>query len=90
MTGTYKLVRVLEVFPDEKGLVRTVAIQYRRRDTKEKPEEIKAKNNAREKVGVQRLVLIHPARGEEDDGDTDKPPSDMEPSFSGEVEAVDP
>ena len=57
----YKLVRIVEVHPDEKNLVRTVTIVYRRKKAKEKPAELSKNSLVREKVGVQRLVLIQPA-----------------------------
>ena len=34
----YRLARVLEAFPDKKGLVRTVKVGYRRRDNREMPD----------------------------------------------------
>ena len=53
----YRLARVLEVYPDKKGLVRTVKLEYRRRDKREKPEICK-KRMIEEIVAVQRLVLL--------------------------------
>jgi len=67
LTGQYKLVRVVETFPDANGLVRTVSIIYRKRNAREKPEEINKKGLVKEKVGVQRLVVIQPANKVEED-----------------------
>ena len=61
LTGKYKLVRVQEVHPDENGLVRTVSIIYRKRHAKERDTEIRKNSVVKERVGVQRLVLIQPA-----------------------------
>ena len=57
----YRLARVLEVYPDKKGLVRTVKLEYRRKDKREKPEICK-KRMIEEIVAVQRLVLLQAVR----------------------------
>ena len=64
MVDDYRLVRGVHVFPDEKGLIRTVKVAYRRKDRREKPEVYKSKPLAEEVVGVQRLALLQ-AAGEE-------------------------
>ena len=69
LAGQYKLVRVVEVHPDKKGLVRTVSIVYRKRDSREKRNVLKKKELVKEKVGVQRLVLIEAARESIEDDD---------------------
>ena len=56
LTGQYKLVRVAETHPDERGLVRTVSILYVKKNST---------SLVKEKVGVQRLVLIQPASDRE-------------------------
>ena len=61
LTGQYKLVCVQKVHPDENGLVRTVSIIYRKRHAKERDTEIRKNCVVKERVGVQRLVLIQPA-----------------------------
>ena len=64
LVDDYRLVRVVQVFPDERGLIRTVKVAYRRKDRREKPEVYKSKPLAEEEVGVQRLALLQ-AAGEE-------------------------
>ena len=54
----YVLCRVDEVHPDEEGLVRTVTVLSRPRDSREKSLPYKTKLLVREKMSVQRLVLI--------------------------------
>jgi hypothetical protein len=56
----YRLARVVETFPDDKGLVRTVRVCYRRRDKREKIGEYKSKPLTEELVGVQRLSVLIP------------------------------
>ena len=57
----YRLARVCETFPDEKGLVRTVRVCYRRRDKRESVEKYRAKPLTEELVSVQRLSVLLPA-----------------------------
>lgn len=57
----YRLARVMETFPDEKGLVRTVRVGYRKRDKREKSLPYKAKPLTEELVAVQRLSVLLPA-----------------------------
>lgn len=57
----YRLARVCETFPDEKGLVRTVRVCYRKRDKRESRTEYKAKPLTEELVSVQRLSVLLPA-----------------------------
>ena len=54
------LAKILDVTKDTKGLVRTVRVEYRRRDSREKNDVCKRKMNI-ESVPVQRLVLFLPA-----------------------------
>lgn len=56
----YRLARVVDTFPDEKGLVRTVLVSYRRRDKRETAAQYKAKPLVKEKVSVQRLSVLLP------------------------------
>ena len=56
----YRLARVTETFPDEKGLVRTVRVCYRKKDKREKITEYKAKPLTHELVAVQRLSVLLP------------------------------
>ena len=55
----YRLPRVKEVYPDSKGLVRTVKVNYRRRDKREPAESYWKKKLEEEIVAVQRLAIIH-------------------------------
>ena len=74
--------RVVEVHPDANGLVRT--------DKREKKREYNAKHMVREKVGVQRLVLIQSAN-ENDDADDSINPVDAEPAklvLGGQVDVL--
>ena len=57
----YKLVRVVEVHPDEKGIVRTVAIIYKKKNAREKATDFSKNKLVKDKVGVQRLIVIQPA-----------------------------
>ena len=61
---------MVEVHPDENGLVWTVSIHYRKKNKKEKPTEIKKNSLVKEKVGVQRLILIQPVNSEDDSNST--------------------
>ena len=61
MKDDYRIARVLEVFPDEKGLVRTVRVAYRRRDKRESSDLYWKKPLTKEIVAVQRLVLLQAA-----------------------------
>ena len=56
----YRLARVFEVHPDDRGLVRTVTIGYRKRNKKEKAAVYQKKPLTMEKVAVQRLCLLVP------------------------------
>ena len=56
----YRLAKVTETYPDKKGLVRTVCVSYRRRDSREDPLVYKSKPLVEEKVSVQRLSLLVP------------------------------
>ena len=56
----YRLARVKEVFSDNKGLVRTVKVAYRKRDARESKEEFKAKPLIEEIIAVQRLSVLMP------------------------------
>ena len=53
----YILAKVVETYPDENNLVRTVKIKYRRKNSREPTNQCKSKMNV-EKVAVQRLILI--------------------------------
>ena len=57
----YRLARVLEVYPDSKGLVRTVKVGFRRRDKREKSDQYWKKPLSEEIVAIQRLALLQAA-----------------------------
>ena len=61
ISDDYRLARVIEVYPDHKGLVRTVKVGFRRRDKREKPEVYWKKKLSEEIVAVQRLALLQVA-----------------------------
>ena len=56
----YRLAKVLETFPDQKGLVRSVRVGYRRRDKRDSGQEYKSKPLTEEIVAVQRLSVLLP------------------------------
>ena len=57
--GHYKLARIVEVMPDIKGLVRTVIVETRPADSRERSLPYVSKRLVRMKLPVQRLVIIH-------------------------------
>ena len=61
ISDDYRLARVIEVYPDHKGLVRTVKVGFRRSDKREKPEVYWKKKLSEEMVAVQRLALLQVA-----------------------------
>ena len=61
MRDDYRLARVEETYPDEKGLVRTVKVSFRRRDKREPVNVYWKKTPVEEIVPVQRLAIIHSA-----------------------------
>ena len=78
----YRLAKITETFPDEKGLVRTVRVCYRKRDKREKMLPYKAKPLTEELVAVQRLSVLLPVSEQS----LDSPPS----SSTGTVPATAP
>ena len=56
----YRLARIVETFPDEKGLVRSVRVCFRKRSRNESATDYKAKPLSEEIVAVQRLALLLP------------------------------
>ena len=56
----YRLARVLQVYPDQSGLVRTVRVGYRQRNKTERADVYRKKALVEEKVAVQRLCLLVP------------------------------
>ena len=55
---------VTKVYPDDRNMVRTVQVSYRRRDSREDPKVYRSKPLVFEDIGVQRLALLQ-AAGEE-------------------------
>ena len=58
LVDNYRLVKVTQLFPDERNLVRTVEVSYRKRMKKEPNEVYKSKDLVTEKIAVQRLSLL--------------------------------
>ena len=56
----YRLARVIEVLPDDQGLVRTVRVCYRKKDKRDKTLPYKPKQLTEELVSVQRLSVLLP------------------------------
>ena len=56
----YRLARVLQVYPDQNGLVRTVRVSYRKKNKNERADVYRKKALVEEKVAVQRLCLLVP------------------------------
>ena len=56
----YRIAKVVEVFKDEKDLVRTVRVSYRKRDKRETRLEYRKKPLTEEIVSVQRLYVLLP------------------------------
>ena len=59
--GEYRYGRVSATKPDEKGIVRTVEVSMRPRDSREPVLPYKSKKLIQVELPVQRLVLLHPA-----------------------------
>ena len=72
ITNDYRLAKVVNVFPDERGIVRSVEISYRKRNKREKPDEYKSRPLTTEKIGVQRLALLQAAGEELPTGEVDE------------------
>ena len=58
MVDDYRLAKVSKIFPDSRDIVRSVEIQYRKKDKREKLEDYRSKPLVSEVVGVQRLALL--------------------------------
>ena len=65
----FRLCRITQVFPDEKGDVRTVEIELRPRDTRERPLPYIPKDNKPMVMSVQRLALLYSTRYETENGE---------------------
>ena len=59
LVDDYRLGLITKVYPDARGIVKTVEVSYRKRDAREKSEVYKSKPLTAMDVGVQRLALIH-------------------------------
>ena len=86
----YRLARVLEVYPDSKGLVRTVKVGYRRRDKREGSDVYWKKPLVEEKVAVQRLAMLQAVNEpfitepeQPDDAELQGGPGHKQPSLDG-------
>ena len=81
MKDHYRLARIVEVFPDQKGLVRTVRVKYRKKNMKEPRTVCSSKNLVEEKVSVQRLQLL--------ESTSENPVKEVGQEDTGEEEFVD-
>ena len=54
----YRLARVIEVFPDEQNLVRTVRVKYRKTNKREAANVCRKSSFVEEKVAIQRLSFV--------------------------------
>ena len=57
----YRIAKVLEMYPDEKNLVRTVRVGYKRREKQEHGDTYRKKPLVEEVVAVQRLSILEDA-----------------------------
>ena len=60
LKNQYKMGRIIDIHPDERGLVRSVTVKYRKKSSREKTEIISSKNITIERIGIQRIVIILP------------------------------
>ena len=67
----YRIARVSKVFPDDKGLVRTVEIEYRPRNRGESARVYVPKPPTKEVVHVQKLSMLQPVNEPVFDGGED-------------------
>jgi hypothetical protein len=72
LVDDYRLAKVVQVFPDERNLVRTVEVSYRKRIKKEPREVYKSKDLVTEKIAVQRLSLLQAVDEELADGEDER------------------
>ena len=61
LVDDYRLAKVTEIFPDDKGLVRTVKVSYSKRDKREPYNVYRSKGLVSEIIAVQRLSLLQAA-----------------------------
>ena len=59
LVDDYRLARVTQTFPDNQGLVRSVMIKFRKKMKGESGSQYRSRPLVTEKVGVQRLSLLH-------------------------------
>ena len=57
----YRIAKVIKVYPDQKGLIRTVRVTYRKRDKREPTEVYWKKRLMEEDVAIQRLSILQAA-----------------------------
>ena len=89
--GKYRICRVVECYPDERGLVRTVLIESRPYDSRETSLPYKSKALVREKMSVQRLVFFCSAKDvKPEDFDDQDVLEDVQndDSLNGDLQAV--
>ena len=56
--GYYRFAKIVKVYPDKEGLVRTVRIAYRKTNTQEPRDVCRSDNLVEEEVAVQQLQLL--------------------------------
>ena len=61
LVDDYRLARLTQTFPDNQGLVRSVMIEFRKKMKGESASQYRSRSLVTEKVGVQRLSLLHAA-----------------------------
>ena len=75
----YRIAKVLKVYPDDKGLVRTVRVAYRKRDSREPTDVYWKKRLTEEDVAIQRLCILQAAgEGFPTGGIADEYPTDVD------------
>ena len=77
LNDDYRLARVVDVFKDKRGLVRTVRVNFRKKDKREPVETYWKKPLSEEIVAIQRLSLLQASEEPEPTGsDLDQLPLD--------------
>ena len=64
--GDWRLGRVVEIYPDDKGVVRNVEVEYKLQNPDESPKVYKSKPFSRIRRAVQRLVVVMAAEEMDD------------------------
>ena len=83
----YALARVTETHPDEDNLVRTVTVEFRKRNPRESKSSYKSKPLISEKVAVHRLHRLDLADESYDSSDSDKNDNQIDTDAGNSVNA---